>query len=157
VIAELPTLVVATLVSVVSPAILAVITGWQRKSETLLNWARQDKVADAAAEAARLLVIDNRKVAAAAVEATAAMRGDMAVIHTLVNSNLTEEMKLRMEANQRTLSAMRRLEKKTAEDMEEIAGLMQTVHDLGEKLASRNKSADTAAKQIEIQADKAIH
>lgn len=96
--------------TLVAPGLLAFFLGWQRKAEKRLDWEREDKkeaekakkadqVAKQAAEAAKLLVESNERIAAKVVETSDQTNGkltDLAAgqkeIHTLVNSNLTKAM-----------------------------------------------------------------
>jgi hypothetical protein len=72
------TVIVALIVSVIAPTLLAYLTGRQRRAEKREDWARQDKVAERVERVA--------KVAAAAQSANTAT---LHQIHTLVNSDMT--------------------------------------------------------------------
>lgn len=106
---------------ILSPAILAYITGRQRRHEKLEDYARQDLVAERvteaadktrevahqAAEAARLLVASNLVAAETAAAATALTNGKLDQIHTLVNSNMTAAMQAELDATRALLAMMR--------------------------------------------------
>lgn len=77
--------------AVISPALLAVITGRQRRREKLEDYARQDAVATRLLDA-------NRRVAAMAAEASEATQGQLRQIHTLVNANLTKAQQQELDA-----------------------------------------------------------
>jgi len=84
------------------------------------DWKRQDQVASQAAEAAKLLLdrqeLDSLKTAEAArlllaanervAKSSGEMNKKMDVIHTLVNSKMTEEMQGRLEETQRSLASL---------------------------------------------------
>jgi len=97
------TILVAVIVSVVSPMLLAYLTNRQRRMEKREDWARQDEVARRAEEAAELLVASNAKVA----EATEQTQQKLDVIHILVNSNMTAAMQAELDATRRDLVSLR--------------------------------------------------
>jgi len=102
-------LLIALLATVISPAILAIISNHlsskQRRIEKELDWAREDAVAKKAEEAAALLVVSNERVAK-----TAKVTNDkLDQIHTLVNSNMTAAMKAELEATIGKLRLMRQI------------------------------------------------
>ena len=115
------TLLVALVVAVIGPVLLAYLTNRSRRQDKQEDWARQDAVAAQAAEAARLLLERQDAVAAQAREAarllldsnervaeTAAVtNGKLDVIHTLVNSNMTAAMQAELDATTRELAMMR--------------------------------------------------
>jgi hypothetical protein len=74
----------------VSPLLLSRMTAKQLRASKLEDYARQDAVAAQAAEAARLLLAANDKVARVAEATAANVDAKLTVIHTLVNSTLTE-------------------------------------------------------------------
>jgi hypothetical protein len=94
---------IAGMGTVFSPLILAHMAARQRRAEKQLDWAREDRVADQAAEAARLLLAANERVAKTA----AVTNAKLDVIHTLVNSTLTAAMQAEYDATVRTLALMR--------------------------------------------------
>jgi CO dehydrogenase/acetyl-CoA synthase alpha subunit len=112
---------IAGMGTVFSPLILSHMAARARRTEKQLDWAREDKVAAQAAEAAALLLARQDAVAAQAAEAarlllaanervarTAAVTNrKLDVIHTLVNSNLTAAMQAEHDATVRTLAMMR--------------------------------------------------
>lgn len=76
-----------------------------------LEWERQDKVAAQAAEAASLLLAANERVAKASGEMKEQLNGldkKVDVVHTWVNSKMTEEMQNRLEEMQNRLGEMQR-------------------------------------------------
>jgi hypothetical protein len=105
---------IAGMGTVASPLILSYMANRQRRAEKKEDWAREDRVASQAAEAARLLLAANERVAktAAATDArvakTAAVtNAKLDVIHTLVNSGLTAAIKAEYDATVRQLALMR--------------------------------------------------
>ena len=79
---------------VLTPAVLAYLSGRQRRADKQEDWARQDAVAEQAASAALLLLAANERVAKAA----ASTNDKLDVIHTLVNSNMTAAMQAELTA-----------------------------------------------------------
>lgn len=95
---------------VAGPLFLSELNSRQRRREKVEDYARQDKVASQAAEAARLLeerqnvtaaraaevarklLESNERVATESAAASAITNGKLAQIHELVNSNLTAQM-----------------------------------------------------------------
>jgi hypothetical protein len=94
------------------PLLLAALNNRARRKEKREDWARQDAVAEKAAEAATLLLAANERVAkdtrAQSVKLDALADGQ-AVIHTLVNSNVTKEMEARLEGSRRELIGLREI------------------------------------------------
>jgi hypothetical protein len=106
------TIVVAitTMIVALAASVPVYLTGRQQRDAQNRTWERQDKVAEQAAEAARLLSERQDKTAAAAAEtarlllaanervavdtaaAAAETNGRLGQIHELVNSNLTAEL-----------------------------------------------------------------
>jgi hypothetical protein len=70
------------------------------------DFARQDQVAAQAAEAARLLLQANERRAKQSAQEFAATQRQLAQIHTLVNSNLTEAQGRELEATRAMLITM---------------------------------------------------
>jgi hypothetical protein len=99
---------------VIGPLLLSWLNGIQRRKEKIEDYAREDRVADRAtavakqaAEAAQLLVEDNRRVAKAAAGAADKTFGKLDEIHTLVNSNMTASMQAELDATAREVTLMR--------------------------------------------------
>jgi hypothetical protein len=88
------TIVIALVVSIVSPAILALINNYFRRQDKKLDWEREDNVAEKAREAAKLLLAANERVAKTA-EVT---NSKLDVIHGLVNSQMTAAMESELNA-----------------------------------------------------------
>lgn len=115
---------VALIVSLVAPAVMAVLTSIlttrNRRLEKAEDYARQDAVAAQAAEAAQLLVKRQDAAAAKAAEAatllvasnervaktSAETISKLDVIHALVNSNMTAAMQSEHDATVRELAMM---------------------------------------------------
>jgi hypothetical protein len=158
----------ALVVSVVAPSVLAIITGWQRRADKQEDYRRQDQVAalakqanddaakkaqdvaDQAASAAKLLVDDNKKVATAAIAASTKVQGKLEVIHTLVNSNLTDAIQSNLDSVARELSLLHRLPNPTDADTQAMVIASNKITSMQKVLDTRHKSADMAAQQIDI-------
>ena len=154
---------------VLGPGVLAYITGRQRRSEKLDDYARQDKVAaeaataaqnlqdsqatlaqqataaaataaEQAAEAARLLVISNE----AQAKAAKATDEKLVVIHGLVNSSLTSSISGELGSTQRELVLLRRA-RRTAESRKAIEVAEARIAELTLIISDRNKEAASVA------------
>lgn len=110
---------IGTIVGVSVPVLMKVLSDRGIREDKLLEWDRQDKIAkgarDDAAEAARLLLAANERVAAN----TKATNGKLDVIHTLVNSKLTTVTKVLYETTQTLLNVLRDPSLGTSAVMEE--------------------------------------
>lgn len=123
-------IVVAVIVggmAVVGQQLLSRSNARQRREEKQEDWDRQDAVAAKAAEAADLLLAENKKVAATAVQT----QRSLSEIHTLVNSNMTAAMQGQLVALKAQLALMERL-----------AGVKSPTYD--EKLATAGVVAQIA-------------
>jgi len=100
---------IAGLATTVSPIILAVLMGRQRRREKADDYARQDQVAEKAAaansaaaakaaEVASLLLAANERVARQTSDLAAKTNSKIDQVHVLVNSNYTQEMEARLVA-----------------------------------------------------------
>lgn len=130
--------------SLVSPAVLAVITSRIARSNKREDWRRSDEVATQAAEAARLLLVENRKVAATA----AVTNGKLDVIHTLVNSNMTAAMQAQLAALKAQLVLMDRLAAtgdSSAEELDAVAMVEAQITELEAALHDRLAATEAAA------------
>jgi|GEM_PF-2731212 hypothetical protein len=142
-------------VAIVAPVILALILGWQQRRAKREDWAREDAVAAKAAEAARLLLAANERVA----ETTQVTNDKLDVIHTLVNSNVTKEMEARLEGSRREVAALREiveLRKQSGQDPTEeaLAAILSTeegVHELENDLADRRRQQRVVEQQQQQQ------
>jgi hypothetical protein len=166
---SLTVILVAMIAGVLGPGVLAYITGRQRRSEKLDDYARQDKVAaeaaaaaqnlqisqaalaqqaaDAstlaatqAAEAARLLVVSNAAQATAAKETSE----KLTVIHGLVNSSLTEAISSELASTRRELVLLKRA-RRTAESRKAIEVAETRIAELTLTISDRNKEAASVA------------
>jgi hypothetical protein len=88
---------------IVAPVVLSIIDSRGRSREKQEDWARQDAVAAQAAEAARLLLGANERVA----ESTQQTNTKLDVIHGLVNSNMTAALQDQLDTNIREVALMR--------------------------------------------------
>lgn len=87
---------------ILSPILVAWLTGKQRHQEKLQDWERQDQVATKVSEAAEKLAESN-KIMTASAESTGRK---LDVIHTLVNSNMTAALQGELNATLRELAMM---------------------------------------------------
>jgi hypothetical protein len=100
------------------------------------DWKRQDEVARKAAGAAELLLAENKKVAATAVET----QHQLKEIHTLVNSNMTAAMQAQLVALKGQLALMERLAnvaKPTVDETAAIAAVVSQIQELEAALKDR--------------------
>jgi hypothetical protein len=88
---------------IIAPIALAIIANRARSQEKREDWERQDAVAAQAAEAAKLLLAANERVA----KSTQATNGKLDVIHGLVNSNMTAALQDQLDTNIREVALMR--------------------------------------------------
>ncbi len=142
------------LVTAVVPAVIVILNGWQLRRTQAESWAREDKVAArveavalASTETARLLVEADRRrtVEAATLDAKVGM------IHALVNSNLTTEMKGRLVALRGQVVLMERVDTllrqqgsvPTEDEDDAVAGVKSQVAELEAQLAMRFVQQDS--------------
>jgi hypothetical protein len=97
------------IVGLVTLLITTIVPWWLARKAKQQDWDREDKVAEQAAQAAKLLLAANERVAGT----SAVMNGKLdviqegqKVIHTLVNSNLTSEMEERLASDERGLVSL---------------------------------------------------
>ncbi len=136
-----------------SPIILSVITANQRRKEKLEDYSRQDAVAAQAAEAARLLLDANERVARQSAASASETQSQLKQIHTLVNSKLTEEMKRSLIALKAQIVLLRRVinldlaagTETTEADRAMLSSLERTVEELSNSLTERDAVTDAAA------------
>jgi hypothetical protein len=151
----LEVVVVAVIVSVISPMIVGLMQTNQRqaeardrRSEKIEDWARQDAVAAQAAQAADLLLQQNRKVAEAAVVTSQKLD----VIHVLVNSNMTAAMQSELDATVRELAMMREVirlneaagHEPSSESLSAVKATETRIAKLRAELQDRLKQAEVA-------------
>jgi len=166
---SLTLIIVAMIAGVLGPGVLAYITGRQRRSEKLDDYARQDKVAGEAAiaaknlqdsqaalaaqaaeasntaarqaaEAARLLVISNEVQAVAARDQSE----KLAVIHGLVNSSLTSAISGELGSTQRELVLLKAAPR-TPESRAAIEVAEARIAELITAITDRNREAASIA------------
>jgi hypothetical protein len=98
---NLSTVVVALIVSVIAPSLLAFLTNRSRRQEKIEDWKRQDDVANQAAEAAKLLINSNAEVASTLATSVTETRSKLADLkktadgtHIIVNNQRTVMLRL---------------------------------------------------------------
>jgi uncharacterized membrane-anchored protein YhcB (DUF1043 family) len=146
---------VAVIVSVIAPTLLAFLTNRQRITERRMDWDRQDArekadrerqeaVAKQAAEAAELLLAEQRatkarteEVAVLAARAASATDSQLKQIHTLVNSDMTAARQELLDQTRLLVSIYR----KTIED-DRAAGREATPSDLAALDAAEAKVSE---------------
>ena len=119
------------------------------------DWRRQDEVAarvkeasEQAASAAALLVESNKLVAEKAAQTREDITGQLKIIHTLVNSQMTEAKQRELDATIRELASLREVMdlkraagiEPTAETLEMIRATEVSIRELRVNLADRARS-----------------
>jgi len=142
------TILAIVITSILGPCVLMLLTGHQRSKEKQEDWRREDIVAEKAAEAAKLLLAENKKVAASAKEAS----GKLDAIHILVNSNMTAAMEAQLVALQGQLVVMNRLAKIEDPTVNEQAAINAVEKQIAELTATvRDRlAATTKVEQAEV-------
>jgi hypothetical protein len=167
---------IAGVIGLVSPMAMSWLTNRNRRSEKMEDYARQDAVAAQAAtaaallagkqeeiaratrEAARLLVASNERQATAASDIGDKLQEQssaLKVIHTLVNSSMTAAMQAEHDATQRELAMMHEvidLKKLAGQDpgaiaLAAIARTEGRLEELSAALQDRLKASDMAEMQ----------
>ncbi len=90
---------IALVVSVFAPIIVGLITSYNNRLDKRIQWDREDTVAAKAAEAAKLLLASNERVAST----SKITNNKLDTIHALVNSNMTAAMQSEYDATRREL------------------------------------------------------
>ena len=146
----------------ISPVILAWLTGRQNTAMRRDQYAREDEISSRTAEAARLLLVANERVAAStaatnkkidttnetlatANENLGKIKSLSETIHALVNSNLTASKQAELDATKHTLSVMREMLdikkaigiEPTPEVLSEISGTEKRISALTAEMADR--------------------
>lgn len=148
------TILVAIFASVTAPLILAWRTEVMHRQDRLADYARQDKVAVAAARAAVELATSQKRIADQASEAARLLLGanervahtalqtseKLDVIHDLVNSNMTAAIQSELDATVRELAMM-----KEVVELNRAAGREPSVETLAAIEATKNKIAELTA------------
>jgi len=129
-------IVVALIVSLISPAILGLITNSNNRKIKQEDWAREDAVANQAAKAAALLLEANQRAQEASQDLATQLteiHGQAEQIHTLVNSNLMASMQGQLEAMKAQVVLMRNDKDTTPATIDakqkEVDTLAQTIKD----------------------------
>lgn len=136
--------------SFIGPVTLLVLTNRYRRED----WARQDRVADRAAETAELLLANNQAVADTA-EVT---NNKLDVIHTLVNSNMTAALQGELDSTRANLATLRELialrvsqgQEPNNDTLAALATLEAKVKKLAANLSDRLEQTKVADAQIFI-------
>jgi uncharacterized membrane protein len=125
-------LLIALVVAVIGPILLSWLNNRHRRQERDADWARQDAVADQAAEAAALLLAAQEKTIAATDEVAVLAKqtaestdAQLRQIHTLVNSDMTAARLNELTQTRATLAALRKIIR-----LDEDAGRRPTSEDL---------------------------
>lgn len=135
---------IAAFAASIPPLIMALVQNRSKRLDKAQDYAREDAVAakvDAAAvkaaEAARLLLASNERVAATSVVTNAKLD----VIHVLVNSSMTAAMQAELDARQIGLTQMMEII-----ELKKAAGLQPTSEVIAAGVALRAKIAELEAK-----------
>jgi hypothetical protein len=112
--------------------------------------ARADAVASKAEEAARLLVIDNARRAAALETSDLLVNGKLDQIHGLVNSTLTAAKESELYALRGQLAALLRILdlQPTGADRADVAELERRIAELAAQLADRATQTEMADRKV---------
>jgi len=150
-------LLIALLATVVSPAILAIISnhlaGRQRRAEKKFDWDREDEVARKAEEAARLLLAANERVAKTA----AVTNGKLDQIHTLVNSNMTAAMRETLSATIEKLALMREIvARDKADNIKILPEALQAIRDVEIKIGELTSTLNDRLRQTQLADQKVV-
>lgn len=140
------TLVSAITVSVIAPMVMSRNVNKSRAEEKRLDWAREDKVAADAAEAARKLLESNNRIAAATDESTKTLK----VVHTLVNSGLTSSKQATLDANKFSLGLLKDRQP-SVENTAAVKAMEAKIAELEAELSERakqQKEADAQAAKV---------
>jgi hypothetical protein len=142
-----------------SPLILAWLTGRQRSLEKREDWRREDEVAARAAQAARLLLDSQERVARKVAEvatttakASSGVSAQLNQIHTLVNSNMTLAMDNELVAYRSNLVLLKaeQMRSPTPELVVAIGLMSAKITELDAQLHDRKVATDIAQRQVGI-------
>jgi hypothetical protein len=123
-----------------------------KRKDRIEDYARQDAVAKQAREAASLLVASNERIAAQNSET----QGRLKEIHTLVNSNLTNEMRERLVAVAAQVALTKEVQRlNAANGLQVDPESAATLINLENVVASLSKSLDERTTAT-IAADKGV-
>ena len=137
----------AVIASCVAPLLLNRQANTQRVEKEQRDNKRQDEVAAKAAEAARLLLAANERVAADTQE----VKVKLDVIHTLVNSNMTAAMQAELDATIRELAMMREvIALNQAAGRQPSIGALAAVEATAEKIAELTATLEDRLKQTHV-------
>ena len=120
------------------------LNAWVVRLGKKQDYARQDAVADQAAEAARLLLEANERVAAQTADALRITEGKLNQIHELVNSNMTASITDQLLANEQLLVALKLLAGSNNDPV--AAGTIVATQDKIGELRSRLSDRATATR-----------
>ncbi len=160
--------------AVIAPVVISMIAVRAHRIEKEDDWRRQDEVARRAAEASRAILQSNQDLHETTNENSAKLdraAEATAVIHTLVNSSMTEAKKSELRALKAQVRLMEEMKdfrrtltppvEITAEGQAELDGILAQIHELEIQLQARVGAAEVAEKQIDVQkaeeADRAKH
>jgi hypothetical protein len=108
--------VLGGLIGALAPVLLIRANGRERRKDQEQTWARDDKVAEQAAEAAELLLAAQKEsiartdaVAERVAAATSTTTAQLNAIHTLVNSDMTAARQSELDQTRVTLAVLRKV------------------------------------------------
>ncbi|HEV8670949.1 MAG TPA: hypothetical protein VGS01_09475 [Candidatus Limnocylindria bacterium] len=155
-------LLVAAMITLLTPVLTVLATSWAKSSDRAEDRKDRNAVAEQAARAAQLLVESNERIAAKVASASSETNNKIDevkavadTVHTLVNSNMTKEMRARLLATTRDLRSLTeivRLNRKQGLEPspEALAEIEATRIDIAEQtlaLQDREKQALAVATQ----------
>lgn len=125
--------------TVVAPLLLVFLTASLRRSDRKADWAREDAVAEAVVEVARL-----------AAEADARTTASLREIHILVNSDMTAARQQELVATQALLALLLRIQMPNDDDIKAITVTRARIFELQLILADRFAAQQDVKKQQEV-------
>jgi len=144
---------------IIGPAFLAWVNGNQRRAEKLEDYRREDEVAAKAAEQGKLIVASVVANTAEIASNSITTNGKLDVIHTLVNSNMTQAMQAELDATIAQLVLMREvIDMKKAsgvvpseDTVSAISIIEKRIAELTVQLQERSSAANTVVQQQQQQ------
>jgi Tfp pilus assembly major pilin PilA len=144
-------IIVAAMGTVLAPSILNYLNNRAQAKARQADWARQDKVAARVEQVA----IAAAEVAQAAAHEAAAVAlgttGQLATIHTLVNSNLTEAMRNELTATSAMVEALREVvDLRTAQGDDPGRGLLADITSAQRRVSALERDLAHKQRQTEL-------
>lgn len=145
--------VLLAIIVAVGALLSAGLNAWIARKSKEHDYARQDEVAAQAAEAAKLLLAANERVAKQTTEVFRVTSGKLDQIHELVNSNMTASIEDQLTANEQLLAVLKEMAllrgDVSPEARRTIAAAETRVSELRTRVADRLHATKVADKQAE--------